>query len=220
MKSFIAAMDHSGGSTGGVLDRYGEEYTEENKMEKVHAMRLRMVNSPDFVKENIWAAILYKDTVERGMVPVLKTKGIEAYLKIDGGCEDNGYLKYFRLNEMTDFAKEHGCTGTKMRSIVKDNKDLSMILDQQFALAEGIHSEGLMPIVEPEIPIEHPMKSNYEYELRDQLAERLDAFTGKCILKLTLPDQDNFYSNIMKHDNFLKLLDLVEVTLQNRHVDV
>ena len=31
MSRFIAAMDHSGGSTGGVLERYGQEYTEENK---------------------------------------------------------------------------------------------------------------------------------------------------------------------------------------------
>ena len=57
---FIAAMDHSGGSTGGVLERYGQEYTEADKMEKVHAMRLRMVSSPDFNDSNIWAAILYK----------------------------------------------------------------------------------------------------------------------------------------------------------------
>ena len=27
MGKFIAAMDHSGGSTGGVLERYGQEYT-------------------------------------------------------------------------------------------------------------------------------------------------------------------------------------------------
>ena len=94
---FIAAMDHSGGSTGGVLERYGQEFTEENKMEKVHAMRLRMVNSPDFTKDNIWAAILYKDTVERGMVEVLRDKGIESYLKIDSGCEDDGTLKPFHI---------------------------------------------------------------------------------------------------------------------------
>ena len=62
MSRFIAAMDHSGGSTGGVLERYGQEYTEADKMEKVHAMRLRMVNSPDFNDKNIWAAILYQDT--------------------------------------------------------------------------------------------------------------------------------------------------------------
>ena len=64
MGKFIAAMDHSGGSTGEVLERYGQAYTEEDKMDKVHEMRLRMVNSPDFNSDNIWAAILYKDTVE------------------------------------------------------------------------------------------------------------------------------------------------------------
>ena len=36
MSKFIAAMDHSGGSTGGVLERYGQEYTEENKMENLY----------------------------------------------------------------------------------------------------------------------------------------------------------------------------------------
>ena len=44
---FIAAMDHSGGSTGGVLERYDVEYTEDNKMDLVHDMRLRMINSND-----------------------------------------------------------------------------------------------------------------------------------------------------------------------------
>ena len=34
MSRFIAAMDHSGGSTGGVLERYGREYTEDNKMDQ------------------------------------------------------------------------------------------------------------------------------------------------------------------------------------------
>ena len=212
MSKFIAAMDHSGGSSPGVLEKYGykkaDKLPHEVVMDDIHLMRLRMVNSKSFTSDNIWAAILYKDTVERGMVPVLKEKGIEAYLKIDSGCEDNGYLKYFRWEEMTDFAKEHGCTGTKMRSILKDEKDMDMILDQQFALAEPIYGEGLMPIVEPEVPIEHPNKANVENMLRDQLAERLDAFSGKCILKLTLPEREDFYSNIMLHDKVHKVVGL------------
>ena len=64
MARFIAAIDHSGGSTGGVLERYGQNYTEADKMIKVHAMRMRMVNSPDFNDKNIWGAILYSDTVD------------------------------------------------------------------------------------------------------------------------------------------------------------
>ena len=151
MGKFIAAMDHSGGSTGGVLERYGQAYTEEDKRDKVHEMRLRMVNSPDFNSDNIWAAILYKDTVERGMVPILKEKGIQAYLKIDSGTNEDGTMKDFDLNAMVNFAVKHGCTGTKMRSIIKSSELISTVLHQQFKLAEKIHAWGLMPIIEPEV---------------------------------------------------------------------
>ena len=37
--TFIAAMDNSGGSAGGVLDNYGQEWTETDKMEKVNQFR-------------------------------------------------------------------------------------------------------------------------------------------------------------------------------------
>ena len=208
MSKFIAAMDHSGGSTGGVLERYGQDYSEHDKMDKVHDMRLRMVNNPDFTNENIWAAILYVDTVQRGMVPILKSKGIETYLKIDGGCEDNGYLKYFKWDDMINLALYHRCSGTKMRSIVYAVDNIDMILDQQFAMARHIGKSGLMPIVEPEIPIDHPDKHIVEHKLRDKLIRGLDSLKNKCILKLTLPEQPNFYSNIMDHDQVHKVVGL------------
>lgn len=194
--SFIAAMDHSGGSTGGVLERYGVEYTEDNKMDLVHQMRLRMINSPNFTNKNIWASILYLDSVTRGIVPILEEKGIEAYLKIDSGCEDNGYLKYFNSDDMIKTAINNGCTGTKMRSIIKDTKDARMILEQQFALAESIHTAGLMPIIEPEVPIDHPNKAEVEATLYGLLHEFLEKYTGQCILKLTLPEYSNFYMGV------------------------
>ena len=206
--TFIAAMDHSGGSTGGVLERYGQEYTEEDKMIKVHEMRLRMVNSPNFNSNNIWAAILYQDTVERGMVPILKEKGIESYLKIDSGCEDTGYLKYFGCDEMIKYAIANGCTGTKMRSIVKTHDILNPILTQQFALAKSISDAGLMPIVEPEVPIDFGDKGGLEAELKNALSEHLAVYDGKCILKLTLPDNPNLYNEIAQLDNVHKVVGL------------
>ena len=208
MSKFIAAMDHSGGYTGGVLERYGEEFTEDDKMDKVHQMRLRMVNSPMFVSDNIWAAILYKDTVDRGMVQILKQKGIQYYLKIDSGVEENGYLKYFRWEDMVDYAQEHNCAGTKMRSILKDEKDTDMILTQQLAIAEVVHKAGLMPIVEPEIPILHPEKKYLEQALFHELGERLEIFKGQCILKLTLPEVPNLYKPLMSHPRVEKVVGL------------
>ena len=208
MGKFIAAMDHSGGSTGGVLERYGQEYTEEDKMDKVHEMRLRMVNSPDFNSDNIWAAILYKDTVERGMVPILKEKGIQAYLKIDSGTNEDGTLKDFDLNAMVNFAVKHGCTGTKMRSIIKSSELISTVLHQQFKLAEKIHAWGLMPIIEPEVPINHRNKEALEIGLDQMLHRSLDSLQGKCILKLTLPERTMSYEGLTQHYNVHKVVGL------------
>ena len=201
---FIAAMDHSGGSTGGVLERYGQEYTEADKMEKVHAMRLRMVNSPDFNDSNIWAAILYQDTVTRGMVNVLDEKGIDTFLKIDSGCDEDGTLKQFPVKQMLEFATNGigpKIYGTKMRSIVKGVGMVHPVLKQQFTLARTICDYGLVPIIEPEVPIDNPIKAKVESALMFHLQEFLDEFTGKCILKLTPPEVPNLYHNLTVFPN-------------------
>lgn len=210
MSRFIAAMDHSGGSTGGVLDRYGQTYTEADKMDKVHAMRMRMVNSPDFNDKNIWGAILYKDTVTRGLVNILDDMGIESFLKIDSGCEENGMLKQFPVKQILEWATqrtpENGSIGaqiygTKMRSIVKSLDMVHPVLKQQFQLAQTISEYGLVPIIEPEVPIDHPEKELIEQELYTQLEEHLYGKDFKVILKLTPPDAPNLYHNLtVKHN--------------------
>ena len=205
---FIAAMDHSGGSTGGVLERYGCEYTEENKMDLVHEMRLRMINNPNFNSNNIWAAILYKDSVDRGAVNVLGDKGIEAILKVDSGCHMNGLLKDFDIDSMIDFAIANGCTGTKMRSIVKTMPLIGAVLDQQFQLAQVIYAAGLMPIVEPEVPIDSEDKIMLEEFLARELHTRLEKFDGKCILKLTLPERPNLYHQLTQNPKVHKVVGL------------
>ena len=204
MSRFIAAMDHSGGSTGGVLERYGREYTEDNKMERVHEMRMRMVNSPDFNDSNIWAAILYQDTVTRGMVNVLDEKGIDTFLKIDSGCDEDGTLKQFPVKQMLEFATNGigpKIYGTKMRSIVKSVDMVDAVLKQQFTIAQTISEYGLVPIIEPEVPIDNPIKAKVESALMYHLQEFLDEFPGKCILKLTPPEVPNLYHNLTVFPN-------------------
>ena len=215
MARFIAAIDHSGGSTGGVLERYGQNYTEADKMIKVHAMRMRMVNSPDFNDKNIWGAILYSDTVERGMVNVLDDMGIETFLKIDSGCQENGMLNNFDIKGMCEFATqrtpENGSIGaqiygTKMRSIVKRKDMVRSVLTQQFQLAETICSYGLVPIIEPEVPIDHPEKELVEQELYKLLEKFLNEKKFKVILKLTPPEVPNLYHNLTVHRNVRKVV--------------
>tara|TARA_R110000822_G_scaffold36470_2_gene102614 strand:- start:444 stop:1265 length:822 start_codon:yes stop_codon:yes gene_type:complete len=210
MSMFIAAMDHSGGSTGGVLDRYQAPYTESNKMETVHAMRLRMVSSPDFNDKNIWGAILYQDTVTRGMVNILDDMGIESFLKIDSGCEESGMLKQFPVKQMLEFATstdKNGASigakiyGTKMRSIVHSIGMVDPVLKQQFTLARTISEYGLVPIIEPEVPIDHPDKELIEDELFKLLEKYLQGKDFKVILKLTPPEIPNLYFNLTTKPN-------------------
>jgi len=215
MSRFIAAMDHSGGSTGGVLERYGQSYTEADKMEKVHAMRLRMVNSPDFNDKNIWGAILYQDTVTRGMVNILDEMGIESFLKIDSGCNEDGTLKQFPVKQMLEFATQTDANGasigakiygTKMRSIVKHTSMVEPVLKQQFTLARTIMEYGLVPIIEPEVPIDHPDKELIEQELYELLEKFLNGLKFKVILKLTPPEVPNLYHNLTVNPNVEKVV--------------
>lgn len=206
--TFIAAMDNSGGSAGGVLDNYGQDWTETDKMEKVNQFRLRMVSDPNFTKDKISHAILYKDSVERGLVKNLNDKNIEAILKVDSGNTPDGTLKVFDLDGMIRFALQHGCVGTKMRSIVKDMWHVSAILDQQFIFAQRIANAGLIPIVEPEVPIDIMNKDSYETELESQLQNRCRDFEGKLILKLTIPTNKTRYKKLYDYNSVEKIVAL------------
>ena len=69
------------------------------KWKKIQTFRMRMAECMNenylTVGKTIDTAILYKDSVERGAVPILAEKGIASYLKIDEGCEGNGDPKTF-----------------------------------------------------------------------------------------------------------------------------
>jgi len=209
MSRVIAALDQSGGSTPGALDRYGVEYTEYNMMEKIHAMRLRMVGSPDFNDKNIWAAILYQDTVTRGMVNILDEKGIDTFLKIDEGLATDGTMKPFDVNAICEWATNGvgpKIYGTKMRSVVNRKDLIKLVLKQQFTIAQTVSEYGLVPIIEPEVPIDHPDKESIEQKLYNQLELYLSGINFKVILKLTPPEVPNLYHNLTVHHNVEKVV--------------
>ena len=204
MTRFIAALDQSGGSTPGALDRYGVEYNQDNMFDKIHDMRMRMVKSPAFNDKNISAAILFKDTITRGMVNILDEKGIDTFLKIDSGCDADGTMKHFPVKQMLEWATNGigpRIYGTKMRSIVHGVGMIHPVLKQQFTLARTIWDYGLVPIIEPEVPIDHPIKAEVEDALMYHLQEFLDEYLGKCILKLTPPEVPNLYHNLTIFSN-------------------
>jgi fructose-bisphosphate aldolase class I len=69
---------------------------------------------------------------------------------------------------------------------------------------------GLVPIIEPEVDINSPQKAEAEVLLKEQLLEQLNALGSdeRVMLKLTLPEEPDFYSDCISHPNILKVVAL------------
>ncbi|PKM95045.1 MAG: fructose bisphosphate aldolase [Firmicutes bacterium HGW-Firmicutes-1] len=224
---FIAALDQSGGSTPKALAIYGipkEAYADEAEMfQLVHEMRSRIMKSPSFTKERILAAILFENTMDLKVDGkytadyLWETKGILSVLKVDRGLMDldNGVqlMKPIpNLDELLVRAKKRHIFGTKMRSVIKEVNELGIkaIVDQQFEIGKAIAAAGFVPIIEPEVDINIPNKQAAEVILKQELLEHLKTLDTNCqiMLKLTIPNVDNFYEEIIKHPNVVRVVAL------------
>ena len=67
-----------------------------------------------------------------------------------------------------------------------------------------------MPIIEPEVDIHSPGKAEAESLLKKAIAEQLAGLaSGQYVmLKLSLPDEDDFYSEFVAHPRVLRVLAL------------
>jgi fructose-bisphosphate aldolase class I len=99
-----------------------------------------------------------------------------------------------------------------MRSVIKQANEAGIknIVNQQFELAAQIIAAGLMPIVEPEIDIHCPEKAKAEGLLKAAILEKLNELPKDqmVMLKLTLPEQNNFYADFVKHPKVLRVVAL------------
>ena len=224
---FIAALDQSGGSTPKALANYGVEadaYSNDDEMfEVVHAMRSRIVTSPAFAGNRIMGALLFENTMDRevegqGTADYLwNVKRVVPFLKVDKGLADesNGaqVMKPMPgLDELLQKARQKNVFGTKMRSVIKTaNADgVNAVVSQQFEIGRQIIEAGLVPIIEPEVDINSPQKAEAEELLKTSLLKHLDRLEEgqQVMLKLTLPEQDNFYTSCIQHPNVLKVVAL------------
>ena len=221
---FIAALDQSGGSTPKALRLYGiadSAYSGDDEMFSiVHGMRTRIVTSPSFDGDRILGAILFENTMDREIEGkpsaryLWEEKNVVPFLKVDKGlaAEADGaqMMKPMPgLDSLLARAKENGVFGTKMRSVIKlaNPAGVQAVVDQQFEIGRRIVDAGLAPIIEPELDIHSPEKEQAEVLLKDALLAHLDALgpERKVMLKLTLPERENFYAECVKHPNVLRV---------------
>jgi fructose-bisphosphate aldolase class I len=226
-RGFIAALDQSGGSTPGALKAYGLKETawtnEEEMFALVHQMRARIITSPSFTGERIIAAILFENTMDRDIERrptadyLWNVKHVVPFLKVDKGieAEKNGVqlLKPMPgLAALLDKAKTKGIFGTKMRSFIKqaNANGIEAIVSQQFEVARQIIAAGLMPIIEPEVDIHCPDRAKAEEFLKAAILKELDELPANqsVMLKLTLPERDNFYADCVRHPKALRVVAL------------
>lgn len=226
-KGFIAALDQSGGSTPKALRLYGipeDKYSTDDEMfDLVHEMRTRIIKSPSFTGEKIIGAILFEKTIERKIDDkftadyLWEEKGIVPFLKVDKGLqpEANGVQLMKDIPTLDELLKkgiEKHIFGTKMRSVIKsaNEEGIKAIVAQQFDIAKKILSYGLIPIIEPEVDIHSVDKEKCEEILKKEIFANLDKLDKdqKIMLKLTIPSVEGFYSDVIAHDNVLRVIAL------------
>lgn len=226
-KGFIAALDQSGGSTPKALSLYGipeNSYSGEKEMfDLVHAMRSRLIASPVFTGDFILGVILFEGTmlreVEGEPTPdyLWNRKKIVPFLKIDDGLAEAGNQVQLMkpiagLAERLAQAKEKRIFGTKMRSVIHgaDQAGIDAVVAQQFEIAEKILAAGLVPIIEPEVDIHSPDKKEAETILKKEIAKRLSAMSrdARVLFKLSLPDVDDFYAELLKDEKVVRVVAL------------
>ncbi|HEY6624691.1 MAG TPA: fructose bisphosphate aldolase [Acidimicrobiales bacterium] len=226
-RGFIAALDQSGGSTPKALKLYGideDQYSDDDEMfALMHAMRSRIITSPSFSGDHILGSILFEDTMDRDIdgrnsVSFLwDVKGVVPFLKVDKGLasERDGVQVMNPIPALASLvtrAEKNGVFGTKMRSFIRlgSRTGIEAVVDQQFHLADQILGAGLVPIIEPEVDIHSPEKGKAEAILKQSIAEQLAQLPPhhSVILKLSLPEVDDFYSDLVRHPNVLRVVAL------------
>ena len=224
---FLAALDQSGGSTPRALMAYGIKEgawgSDEQMFALVHQMRARIITSPSFNGDRILAAILFEGTMDREIEGrpspdyLWNTKRVVPFLKVDKGllAESDGVQLMKPMPDLAALLKRANAKrifGTKMRSVINHANAIGIkaVVRQQFEVAEQILMAGLMPIIEPEVDIHCPDKQGAEVLLKAALLEQLNLLPAghTVMLKLTLPEQADFYTELLKHPKVLKVVAL------------
>jgi fructose-bisphosphate aldolase class I len=224
---FIAALDQSGGSTPKALGLYGvteDAWSNDEEMYSVvHEMRTRIMTSPGFTGERILAAILFENTMDRDVEGrptadyLWDVKNIVPILKVDKGLADEeGGVQLMKsmpdLGALLEKAKSKGIFGTKMRSVIKqaEAEGIKAIVAQQFEIGRQICDAGLVPIIEPEVDIHCPDKADAEALLKSAIMGELNQLGADqlVMLKLTLPEEDNLYTDAIEHANVVRVVAL------------
>ena len=170
----------------------------------------RIIKSESFNSEVVDSVILHSKTFvnKPEITDVLNEKDIKPYLKIDKGQYENGTMKKPDFADIQLKLSTFDVIGTKSRSIVYDLIDMPMILKQQMTWAALVWQANKIPIIEPEILQDTPGKGELELYLNHTLHLILQDFKGQVILKLSMPEHDGLYDDLLELDQVTRIVAL------------
>ena len=195
---------------------------DEQMFDLVHQMRTRIITSPSFDGGRIIATILFEDTMDRTIAgrPAVdylwSVKNIVPILKVDKGLapeRDGAQLMkpIPGLDTLLSRAAGNGIFGTKMRSLItRPGRGIEAVVDQQFRVAAQILAAGLVPIIETEVDIHSPDKAAAEDQVTSSIIDHLATLADgqQVMLKLTLPETDGLYSDLVDDPRVMRVLAL------------
>jgi len=223
---FIAALDQSGGSTPKALKGYGIEEgawsNDEEMFGLIHQMRSRIISSPSFGSGKVLGAILFERTMDgtidgKPVPQVLIEKGVVPFIKIDKGLEEeaNGVQMMKPMPTLIDLltrAKGLGVFGTKERSVINlaNPEGVSAVVEQQFNVARQVLSQGLVPIIEPEVNIKSAERDAADRLLLNAILLELESIPNgqRVMLKLSIPAEPNLFQPLVEHPKVLRVVAL------------
>lgn len=225
-QGFIAALDQSGGSTPKALAGYGvteDAWSNEEEMfGLIHEMRSRIIRSKAFTGEKVIGAILFERTMDGSVdgkptPAALIEKGVVPFIKIDKGLEDeaNGVQMMKPMPDLDALltkSKALGVYGTKERSVINsaNREGIAAIVKQQFEVGKQVLSQGMMPMIEPEVNIKSDTRAECDAILLDELLKELDALPDgqQVMLKLSLPVEPGKFDPLVNHPKVLRVVAL------------
>ena len=223
---FIAALDQSGGSTPKALQGYGIEEgawaDEEEMFDLIHQMRCRLITSPCFGGGKVIGAILFERTMDGSVAgkptpQALIDLGVVPFIKIDKGleAEANGVQMMKPMPELDGLlrrARQLGVFGTKERSVINlaNQQGITAIVDQQFNVARRVLSQGLVPILEPEVNIKSPERDRADRILLQEILRNLEGIPDgqRVMLKLSIPAEAGLFQPLVDHPKVLRVVAL------------
>ena len=223
---FIAALDQSGGSTPKALKGYGIEEgawsNDEEMFGLIHQMRSRIISSPSFGSGKVLGAILFERTMDgtidgKPVPQVLIEKAVVPFIKIDKGLEEeaNGVQMMKPMPTLIDLltrAKGLGVFGTKERSVINlaNPEGVSAVVEQQFNVARQVLSQGLVPIIEPEVNIKSAERDAADRLLLNAILLELESIPNgqRVMLKLSIPAEPNLFQPLVEHPKVLRVVAL------------